>query len=131
MIDGRIADPVMDAGLQRSSEVAALLHKNFVAAKAPREVGALAIALGIMRDSQSAAALLEKLEAFERSLGGRIYASFKKQTGRHGRIAKTSLEMTLYFMRGLAMERIFRQNEAHYTHLLNRWKSQLRALLAA
>ena len=73
--------------------------------------------------------LLEKLEAFERSLGGRIYASFKKQTGRHGRVAKTSLEMTLYFMRGLAMERIFRPNEAHYTHLLNRWKAQLRALL--
>jgi hypothetical protein len=39
--------------------------------------------------------------------------------------------MTLYFMRGLAMERIFRQNEAHYTHLLNRWKTQLRQLLDA
>ena len=73
--------------------------------------------------------LLEKLKAFERSLGGRIYAAFKKRTGIGGRIAKTSLEMTLYFMRGLAMERIFRQNEAHYTHLINRWKVQLRALL--
>jgi hypothetical protein len=75
--------------------------------------------------------LLEKLEAFERSLGGRIYASFKQQTGRHGREAKASLEMTLYFMRGLAMERIFRQNEAHYTHLIKRWKQQLRLLLDA
>jgi AcrR family transcriptional regulator len=75
--------------------------------------------------------LLEKLEAFERSLGGRIYATFKERTQRQGRDVKASLEMTLYFMRGLAMERIFRQNEAHYTHLLNRWKSQLRALLAA
>ncbi|MGB9341298.1 MAG: TetR/AcrR family transcriptional regulator [Polyangiales bacterium] len=73
--------------------------------------------------------LLEKLERFERSLGGRIYAAFKEQTGRQGREAKASLEMTLYFMRGLAMERIFRQNEAHYTHLLNRWKGQLRSLL--
>jgi hypothetical protein len=27
------------------------------------------------------------------------------------------------------MERIFRQNEAHYTHLLKRWKEQLRVLL--
>lgn len=75
--------------------------------------------------------LLEKLEAFERSLGGRIYASFKQQTGRQGREAKASLEVTLYFMRGLAMERIFRQNEAHYTHLIKLWKQQLRLLLDA
>ena len=75
--------------------------------------------------------LLEKLEAFERSLGGRIYSAFKRLTGRQGREAKGSLEMTLYFMRGLAMERIFRQNEAHYTHLLRRWKAQLRQLLDA
>lgn len=73
--------------------------------------------------------LLEKLEGFERSLGSRIYAAFKRRTGQQGRDAKASLEMTLYFMRGLAMERIFRQNEAHYTHLLNRWKVQLRSLL--
>jgi AcrR family transcriptional regulator len=75
--------------------------------------------------------LLEKLEAFERSLGGRIYSAFRGRTGRQGRDAKASLEMTLYFMRGLAMERIFRQNEAHYTHLLKRWKTQLRSLLEA
>ena len=75
--------------------------------------------------------LLEKLEGFERSLGGRVYTAFKELTGRQGREAKASLEMTLYFMRGLAMERIFRQNEAHYTHLLNRWKTQLRQLLDA
>ena len=75
--------------------------------------------------------LLEKLEGFERSLGGRVYAAFKELTGRQGREAKASLEMTLYFMRGLAMERIFRQNEAHYTHLLTRWKTQLRHLLDA
>jgi AcrR family transcriptional regulator len=74
--------------------------------------------------------LLEKLEGFERSLGGRIYAAFKELTGRQGRETKGSLEMTLYFMRGLAMERIFRQNEAHYAHLLKRWKTQLRMLLA-
>lgn len=75
--------------------------------------------------------LLEKLAAFERSLGGRIYAAFKALTGRQGREAKASLEMTLYFMRGLAMERIFRQNEAHYTYLLKRWKEQLRSFLGA
>ena len=75
--------------------------------------------------------LLEKLQAFERSLGSRIYGAFKELTGRQGREAKGSLEMTLYFMRGLAMERIFRENEAHYTNLLKRWKEQLRALLGA
>jgi AcrR family transcriptional regulator len=75
--------------------------------------------------------LLEKLEAFERSLGGRIYAAFKGRTGQQGREAKASFEMTLYFMRGLAMERIFRQNEAHYAHLVKRWKAQLRVLLEA
>ncbi len=73
--------------------------------------------------------LLSKLEAFERSLGGRIYAAFRELTGRQGREAKAALEMTLYFMRGLAMERIFRQNEAHYMQLLNRWKQQLRQML--
>jgi AcrR family transcriptional regulator len=75
--------------------------------------------------------LLEKLEAFERSLGTRIYAAFKTLTGVQGREAKGYLEMTLYFMRGLAMERIFRQNEAHYAHLLKQWKEQLRVLLGA
>ena len=73
--------------------------------------------------------LLEKIEAFERSLGGRIYAAFKERTGWQGRDVKASLEMTLYFMRGLAMERIFRQNEAHFSRLVHRWKGQLRALL--
>jgi AcrR family transcriptional regulator len=75
--------------------------------------------------------LLEKFETFERSLGGRIYSAFRKITGSHGREAKASLEMTLYFMRGLAMERIFRKNEPHYAHLLKRWKEQLRTLLEA
>lgn len=73
--------------------------------------------------------LLGKLEAFERSLGSRIYTAFQKLTGRQGPEAKAALEMTLYFMRGLAMERIFRQNETHYTQLLNRWKRRLREML--
>lgn len=73
--------------------------------------------------------LLERFEAFERSLGRRIYEAFKDLTGRKGRNAKAALEMRIYFMRGLAMERIFRQNEAHYTQLLERWKAQMRGLL--
>jgi hypothetical protein len=40
-----------------------------------------------------------------------------------------AVEMTLYFMRGLAMERIFRENDAHYDQLVQRWKRQLRAML--
>lgn len=88
-------------------------------------------AIELMVAARTDPELLERLEAFERSLGGRIYATFKERTQRQGRDVKASLEMTLYFMRGLAMERIFRQNEAHYTHLLNRWKSQLRTLLAS
>lgn len=73
--------------------------------------------------------LLEKLEAFERSLGGRIYAAFKELTGRGDRQARAAIEMTLYFMRGLAMERIFRKKDAHYDDLVQRWKKQLRAML--
>lgn len=73
--------------------------------------------------------LLEKLEAFERSLGARIYGAFKKLTGRGDRESKTAVEMTLYFMRGLAMERIFRKRDAHYDQLVERWKTQLRAML--
>jgi hypothetical protein len=38
--------------------------------------------------------------------------------------------MTLYFMRGLAMERIFRENDAHYDDLVERWKKGLRATLS-
>lgn len=74
--------------------------------------------------------LLEKLEAFERSLGGRIYRAFKELTGRADREARTAVEMTLYFMRGLAMERIFRKKDAHYAELVRRWKRQLRAMLS-
>jgi len=73
--------------------------------------------------------LLEKLETFERSLGGRIYRAFKELTGRGDREAKVAVEMTLYFMRGLAMERIFRENDAHYDYLVERWKKRLRAML--
>ena len=74
--------------------------------------------------------LLERLQAFERSLGSRIYSAFKELTGRQGREAKGSLEMTLYFMRGLAMERIFRENDAHYANLIERWKKSLRTMLS-
>jgi AcrR family transcriptional regulator len=74
--------------------------------------------------------LLEKFEAFERSLGGRIYGAFKELTGRGDREAKIGVEMTLYFMRGLAMERIFREEDAHYDYLVERWKKQLRAMLS-
>jgi len=74
--------------------------------------------------------LLEKLETFERSLGGRIYAAFKELTGRGDREARTAVEMTLYFMRGLAMERIFRKKDAHYGQLVERWKTQLREMLS-
>lgn len=74
--------------------------------------------------------LLERFETFERSLGGRIYKAFKELTGRGDREAKTAVEMTLYFMRGLAMERIFRENDAHYDDLVERWKKSLRATLS-
>lgn len=74
--------------------------------------------------------LLEKFETFERSLGGRIYKAFKQLTGRGDREAKTAVEMTLYFMRGLAMERIFRKKDAHYDQLVERWKKQLRGMLS-
>ncbi len=73
--------------------------------------------------------LLEKLETFERSLGGRIYGAFKELTGRSDREARIAVEMTLYFMRGLAMERIFRENDAHYDDLVERWKKRLRVML--
>jgi hypothetical protein len=76
------------------------------------------------------AELLEKLETFERSLGGRIYGAFKELTGRGDREAKVAVEMTLYFVRGLAMERIFRENDTHYDYLVERWKKQLRAMLS-
>ncbi|MBW1830271.1 MAG: TetR/AcrR family transcriptional regulator [Deltaproteobacteria bacterium] len=74
--------------------------------------------------------LLERFEAFERSLGGRIYAAFKQLTGRGDREARVAVEMTLYFMRGLAMERIFRENDAHYDDLVERWKKSLRTMLS-
>lgn len=74
--------------------------------------------------------LLGKLEPFERSLGGRIYGAFKELVGRGDREARTAIEMTLYFMRGLAVERIFRTNNAHYGELVEHWKKQLRVMLA-
>jgi hypothetical protein len=74
--------------------------------------------------------LLGRFETFERSLGGRIYGAFKQLTGRGDRKAKIAVEMTLYFMRGLAMERIFRENDAHYANLIERWKKSLRTMLS-
>jgi AcrR family transcriptional regulator len=83
----------------------------------------------LMVASRTDPELLERFEVFERSLGGRIYRAFKEMTGRGDREAKTAVEMTLYFMRGLAMERIFRENDAHYDELAKRWKKSLRATL--
>ncbi|MEM7136454.1 MAG: TetR/AcrR family transcriptional regulator [Myxococcota bacterium] len=73
--------------------------------------------------------LREKLEAFERGLGARIQEGFKRLTNRSDREAKIAVEMTLYFMRGLAMERIFRQHDEHYAKLVNRWKAHLKTFL--
>jgi AcrR family transcriptional regulator len=84
----------------------------------------------LMVASRTDPELLERFETFERSLGGRIYKAFKELTSRGDREAKTAVEMTLYFMRGLAMERIFRENDAHYDELVERWKKSLRATLS-
>jgi len=84
----------------------------------------------LMVAARTDAELREEFEAFERSLGGRIYGAFKELTGRGDREAKIAVEMTLYFMRGLAMERIFRENDAHYDYLVERWKNRLRAMLS-
>lgn len=74
--------------------------------------------------------LLQKFESFERSIGRRINRAYKELTGRSDRDAKIAVEMTVYFMRGLAMERIFRQNDAHYDELVDRWKECLGELVS-
>ena len=84
----------------------------------------------LMLASRTDPELLGRFEAYERSIGGRIYSAFKQLTGRGDRRSKTALEMTLYFMRGLAMERIFRENDAHYDALVERWKKGLRTTLS-
>ncbi len=73
--------------------------------------------------------LLQKFEIFERSIGRRINRAYEELTGRGDRDAKIAVEMTVYFMRGLAMERIFRQNDAHYDELVDRWKKCLGELV--
>jgi HEAT repeat protein len=52
---------VMDAGLSGSDATMELLQVAFVGAKTPREVGAFGVSLGVMRDSDSAPALIKKL----------------------------------------------------------------------
>lgn len=84
----------------------------------------------LMVASRTDPELLERFEAYERSIGGRIYGAFRQLTGRGDRQSKVAVEMTLYFMRGLAMERIFRENDAHYDALIERWKKSLRATLS-
>ena len=74
--------------------------------------------------------LREKFEQLERRLGSGINRAFKKFTGRNDREAKIAIEMTLFFLRGLAIERIFRDNEAHYDALVERWKDYVRRMLA-
>ena len=82
--------------------------------------------LELMVASRTDDELREKFEQFERRLGSRINRAFKKFTGRNDREAKVAIEMTLFFLRGLAIERIFRDNEAHYDALVERWKDYLR-----
>ena len=51
-----------DSGLAPSKDVALALRNVMLGAKSPREVGAYAIALGVMQDTESASILVQKLE---------------------------------------------------------------------
>ena len=73
--------------------------------------------------------LLEKVEDFEERIAESIRRDFVKLFGPQRRQAKLAVEMTVFFMRGLAMERIFRQNDARYAALVERWKKSLRQAL--
>lgn len=73
--------------------------------------------------------LLEKVEDFEERIAESIRRDFVKLFGPQRRQAKLAVEMTVFFMRGLAMERIFRQNDARYAALVERWKKSLRQTL--
>lgn len=56
---------LVDSGGQASGGALSALRDSLVSAKTPREVGAFAIGLGIARDGDSQAALLDKFEAMD------------------------------------------------------------------
>jgi HEAT repeat protein len=53
---------VADSGLAQSNQTTEQVRRAFVRSKSPQELGALAISLGVIRDSDSASALLKKLD---------------------------------------------------------------------
>lgn len=86
-------------------------------------------ALELMVAARTDRELREKLEPLERRLAGRVYRWFGKLLGPNEVDVGRGIEMTIYFLRGLAMERIFRRDDARYEAFVDRWKGFVRELL--
>ncbi len=60
---GQLERSALDAGFDGSAEVAGTLRTALISTRSPAEVGAHAVALGVMRDVESAEEVLKKIEA--------------------------------------------------------------------
>jgi AcrR family transcriptional regulator len=86
-------------------------------------------ALELVVASRTDAEIREKFHALERRVTGRILSAIVELTGATTDEAKAVLEMTLYMMNGMAIERITNPDDGRRRHLMELWKRQVAATL--
>jgi AcrR family transcriptional regulator len=75
--------------------------------------------------------LKEKFSALEKRILGRILSAMKDLTGSSSEEATMVLELTLFVMNGMAVERILDPDDARREQLLERWKEHVRTVVTA
>lgn len=86
-------------------------------------------ALELVVASRTDEELREKFHALEQRITARILAAIENLTGGSTEEAKAMIELTLYMMNGMAIERITSPDDTHRRQLLEQWKTRMRVVV--
>lgn len=86
-------------------------------------------ALELVVASRTDPELREKFHALEKRITSKILAGIEELTGATSAEAKTVLELTLYLVNGMAIERITSPDDTRRRQLMEIWKTQVRAVI--
>ena len=87
-------------------------------------------ALELVVASRTDAELREKFHALEQRITGRILAAIEQLTSASSDHTRAVLELTLYLMNGMAIERITNPDDTRRRRLMKLWKSQVRTTIS-
>jgi AcrR family transcriptional regulator len=87
-------------------------------------------ALELVVASRTDDELREKFHAMEQRISARVVSAVEQLTGGTTPDAKAAIELTLFIINGMGIERITNPNDARRRQLMEYWKSQVRAVIA-